>query len=385
MNETESTGAGPSGAADGTAPTAPTTGGEAGTSVAAPAATGKERIERAKAGAEGAIARATARKAGEPADTNSSAVTKAAENATGGDTPAGGTAAGGADDGGTATAGAPGADKAPGGSTVTAPDDWPEDYKARFAALPNDEARAMLLDTYKGMQRAFTESTAEVARVRKDHEDLIKTVETHGVDAAEAARVLKLSASFAENPRQVLQQLAAQAGVEVFFERPLPKGEMPEFKDAAEMAEWVRQDALAKLRVEREAEEARVAEERERETHRNRMREELATVRKTYGENFTKAQTAVMERLLAPLSIEDAYHLVNLPTLRQQAEEGTRAKADLAAARAELEATRKRATQPPAGVNGTGQQSVDESRLSPAERSVRRATARKAAAANAGA
>lgn len=388
MSETLNPGAGPSGESGSSVPAAAS--GEpaapAAASSASPPALAKDRIEARKSGAAGAVERAAARKLGTAAPANTNSSLPPSTVAAGADLPSAPAAGavGGTDDTGKAAAGAADA-PASAGSTVAAPDDWPEDYKARFAALPTDDARNMLLDTYKGMQRAFTESTAEVAQIRKDHKDLIETVEKHGVDAAEAARVLNLSATFAENPRKVLQQLAAQAGVEVFFERPLAQGEVPEFKDSAEMAEWVRQDALAQLRRESEAEKAKLAEERERENHRNALRDELAKVRETYGERFTAAQPAVMERLLKPVSIEDAFHLVNLPSLRQQAEEGARAKADLAAARAELEALRKRATVPPAGVNGQGHHKVDDSRMSTAERAVSRATARKAAAANAGA
>jgi hypothetical protein len=266
---------------------------------------------------------------------------------------------------------------------VTAPDDWPDEIKARFSALPDDQARAVTLDFYKDMHRQFTESTQAVAQFRKDNEALVRTVEAHGIEPAEAARVLELSAAFTKEPRKVLQQLASEAGVEVFFERPLPAGKLPEFKTAEEMSAYIQQQTLEAVRAEREAAESKAAQQAERERYKAQIRTELEHVRKTYGEPFVKAQTAVMERMVTPLSVEDAYALVNLPTLRKQADEAAQAKAELATAKAEMEAMRKRATVPPTGVNGASKPHPDESRLSPAERAVRTAARRKAAAANA--
>lgn len=371
------------------AATSPAPGGDAAAGGSAPE-TGKARLERKQnSGAQGAAKRAAARKAGTtPAATGDegtpdTSVAKPAAGGGDGAAPAPG-AAGDDGNGGTAAAGADGANNAPAGSTVTAPDDWPSETRQRFEALPNDDARAMTLEFYRDMHRQFTEATQAVAQLRKNHEALAAVAEQHQVDPAEAARVLTLAASFNESPRQVLEQLARDAGIEVFFERPLPAGEIPEFATPAEMAEWVKKQTLTAVEAERQAAEKKAREAADRERYRAQISTELDAARKQYGEPFLAAQTAVMERMVTPLSVDDAWQLLQVETLRKQADEGAQAKRDLAAARAELEANRKRATQPPAGVNGHGAApALDDARLSPAERATRRAAARKAAAANA--
>ncbi|MEQ8495142.1 MAG: hypothetical protein RLW42_13120 [Gammaproteobacteria bacterium] len=356
---------------------------------AAPPAGEKPARARKQSGVAGAVARAAARKSGTApgdagGDKGSSVAGGSGEGGGDGAAPAGAPAAGNNGDGGTAAAGAPGADDATGGSTVSAPDDWPDDYKARFAALPNDDARAVTLDFYKDMHRQFSESAEQVARIRKEHEDLVRVVEEHGADPAEAGRLLKLDAEFNKNPRQVLQHLASLANVEVFFERPLPEGAVPEFSSAAEMAEWATQQATAKVQAEAEKKAQAEAEEAQREQYRTQLRTELETARKQYGEPFLKAQTAVMERMIQPLSIEDAYNLVSVPALREQAQEAATLRQQLAAAKAEVETMRKRQTQPPGGgVNGHGTADTGKRTGNPAERAVSRARARKEAASHA--
>ncbi|MGD9895143.1 MAG: hypothetical protein AB7U18_27985, partial [Dehalococcoidia bacterium] len=208
-------------------------------------------------------------------------------------------------------------------------------------------------------------------------------VEARGLDAAQAGRILDISQAFDANPRQVLEQLAKDAGLEVFFERPLPDDQIPEFKTTAEMAAWMDKRQQERAAADRAAAEKQTQEKLQRAAATERLRNEFAAAQRTYGAVFETQRTAVVDRMTQPLSVEDAFLLTQLPTLRKHAEEGIRAKQELAAAKAELEGLRKRATQPPAGVMAGQSTGVDESRLSPAERALRRATARKAAATHA--
>lgn len=341
---------------------------------AAPSAKGKGAAVRA-------AERAEARRSGAASALNSSTATAVAPAASSGSPPvAGAPAADGAQpNGGMATAGAEAGSENPTGSTVMAPDDWSEEGKARFAALPDDNARAMVLDTYKDMHRQFTDQMTTLAQLRSGHEELHRTIDQHGIDPEEANRILSMSTVFAKQPRQVLQQLAAQAGIEVFFERPLPAGEIPEFKTSAEMVEYTRQQVLDAVRKEREVaeEESRKAADLDRE--KTEIRNQVSAARAKFGEGFTNQQPAVFERMLAPLSVEDAYSLLTLPALRQQAEAGARAQQELQALKAKAESDRMRATVPPAGMNGAAK-AEDLSLLPAAERAIRRAEARVRAA-----
>ncbi len=378
--------AAPAGAVTSTAPGAeggaPASAPDAGSQGAAPAAKpkrGESAAVRAAARAESKRAAASSA-AGAP---NSSTSATTAPGGTSESNPAGATPAAASDtgNGGTATAGAEGGTQSPTGSTVTAPDDWSEEGKAAFAGLPTDEARSAFLGMYKDMHRQFTSEMSTLAELRKGHEELHRTVEAHGIDAEEANRVLSMAAMFAKQPRDVLKQLAAQAGVEVFFERPLPPGEIPEFKTTAEMVEYVRQQTLDAVTKQREAAEQEAQKAAELERHKSEIRTQLAAAHEKFGDGFVQQRTAVMERMVQPISAEDAYSLITLPALRQQAEEGARAKQELAALRAKVEQDRMRATVPPTGA--AGGVAPDLSRLSPAERAARRAEAKIAARANA--
>lgn len=392
MSETTNSGAGGEGgsvsssdAGGAVAPGAQSTAPAAGAASAA-AASEQTKPKRGESAAVRAAARAEAKRAagnGTGAQSNTSTSTaSAAATSTGVDTGAGGQAGtGDTGNGGTATAGAEGGSQSSTGSTVTAPDDWSEEGKAAFSGLPTDEARTAFLGMYQDMHRQFTTQMSTLAELRKQHEDLHRTIDAHGVDAEEANRVLSLAATFAKQPREVLKQLAAQAGVEVFFERPLPPGEIPEFKSTAEMAEYIRQQTMDAVTKQREEAEQQAQQAAQLEREKQQIRDQLSSAAEKFGPGFAQQRTAVMERMLHPVSAEDAYNLISLPALRKQAEDGARAQQELAALKAKVESERMRSTAPAAGLNG--QQEPDLSRLSAAQRAARRAEAKLAARRNA--
>lgn len=380
----------PASATPATVPTGQESGGAApAQDNAKPASAGKgaqphDGLSRAERAARRAAERLAASKPG--AAPNSSISPVGAEGKPAGDgTPpvAGGptSASGEAPNGGTAPAGASEGSSSSDGSTVNAPDDWSAEAKARFMALPNDEARQQTLDFYRDMQRDYTQAKTTLAELRKGHEELSQTLDEHGIDAAEAKRVLSLSLDFNKDPRGVIQRLAAQAGVDVFFEAPLAPDQIPEFKSTADMVKWFdermanQQRSLAE-KAEREAAE-RAALDRDKQV----FRDSLQSLAEKYGETFATKRVAVIERMMQPTSMEDAFLLLQLPDLRQQAEEGARAKQELAALRAQVEADRAARTAPPRGAHGVpGSENSD---LSRAERAMARAERKIAARANA--
>lgn len=273
-------------------------------------------------------------------------------------------------------AGGQGAQSTSADSTLEAPADWSDKHKEVFKSLPNDAARQSVLDMYKDMQRGYVDATTTLARDRKGREELDRVVQTHGVDAAEVNRVLSLSASFAQDPKQVLKQLASQAGVEVYFEKPLAEGEIPDFKDAKEMAEYIRQQTLDAVRKEQALAQENATKEQKLREARTALETEVKDAKKKYAADWDTHQAAVFERLARTpdLSVEDAYALATLPAVRQLAGEAGAAKQELAALKAKMEAERKNATKPINGVGGHAQ-AAEERNLRPVERAAKRAAA----------
>ncbi|PKM43246.1 MAG: hypothetical protein CVV05_15480 [Gammaproteobacteria bacterium HGW-Gammaproteobacteria-1] len=274
-------------------------------------------------------------------------------------------------------------------STAAAPENWPKDRREAYAALPDDTSRALVMAFYKDIQAGFTKATQQVAEIVKQNDELFGALKEHGADVPRVKQLLNIGKMFEADPRNVITELAKEKGIEVFFERPLPEGEMPEFKDTAEMAEWMRNQAKSEaertLKAASDAEEKRQAE-REQETARNSAKEALQKELDEAGKehaDFGEHKAAVFDTLArAPgLSVKEAYHLVRLPALLKLAEEGTQAKAELTKLKAQQERAAKDTTRPPS--SRRAELAPEDKNLSPAERAHKRAQARMAQQQNA--
>lgn len=268
-----------------------------------------------------------------------------------------------------------------GASTVTAPADWPEEQRERFAKLPNDEARELVLGFHKDLHSGFSRAMNNLAQLRKGHENLFSAMERYQADPDTVSRLLDYDAKFQTDPKAVLSELAKAANVEVFFDRPLPEGAVPEFKTAAEMAEWAARQAEEKLRKEQAAEREKQEATRRREEARRALEAELAEARKADAD-FEQHRLAVFEKMAAApgLSVADALALVRLPAMQKELETARAAQKELATLKAKIEQERKQATLPVNGVGGAGKAKANgEEHQSPAQRAAARAAARLAA------
>jgi hypothetical protein len=270
--------------------------------------------------------------------------------------------------------------------SVVAPADWSEDRRKAFDALPDDNARQQVLDMHKDFQAGFTRVTQEVADIVKSHGTLLNAMQEHGASGERVVELLTLSRMFDENPRNVIEELAKQKGVQVWFEQPLAPGEIPKFETDAEMAEWMRaqarKEAEATLKAEREAADKKSKEDAARVQQEDARKALKAEFDKANSlPDFAAHRPAVVEMLSrAPsLSVEEAYHLATLPALRKAAEDGAKAMQELAALKAKSERAAKDATRPVEGKQGTEVPEADK-QLTPAERAMKRAEARMAAA-----
>lgn len=321
---------------------------------AAPAAAPPADTKPKVTGAQAAYRRAQARKNAPPSTTAEQA--PAGNLAGGASTPATPAEAGTAAPPEKPATGAAQGDKPAAGSIVTAPQDWPQPLRERFEKLPDQEARGMVLDIQKDLQRGFTLAMNELAQERTAHKDLFT-----------------LHEKFPSDPKTVINELAKRANLEIFFERPLPEGEVPEFKTPAEMAKWVTEQATRTFRQEQQtAEQARETKAREERAVAT-LREEFTAAAKDIPD-FDQHRHAVVEALAkAPgLSVQQAYRVATYDQVVALAKEGQTAKSELAALKAQNELDRKKATQPPMGLNGA-QSAADDKHLSPGQRAAKRA------------
>lgn len=334
---------------------------------ATPAAAEPAR-QAGRSAAESAFERAAARRSATTTDATASTNTSpAAEQAPvegGASTPVDG----GSEDGkttATPAAGATGAATPAADSTVQAPADWPEAERAKFDALP-PEGRDVTLGFYKRMQGAFTQGMQTLARERQQHAELVQTAER-----------------FQQDPKGVLQVLAQQAGVPIFFTEAEARGEIPEFETQADMAAWVARQTEEKLAARQQAEREQLAREHAQRTAGEALARELGDAAKAHPD-FAAHQPRVLDVLRrAPgLTVEEAYGLATLPGLLELARAGRSAQTELAALKAEAEKARKAATAPATRSAGSGSPAAPKPNLSPAEAAFARAEARLAAARN---
>lgn len=352
---------------------APAAGAATPNEAAAPPAKGEQDAGRKAplSRAEAASARAQARTA---ASAKNTALAGAADGQTAGDGASTQPAAdAGAADPDTSKAGA----AAPPDSTLQAPQDWPREWTERYAALPTDEARQMVLAMNKDMTAGLQKGLQTLAEQRRGSESLFDAMKRTGHEAGEVEALLDLSTRFKDDPRGVLEALAEQAGVELAS--LAAEAPPPEFADAAALAKWAsdkaRRDVERQLRAERQREDA----ERQKADVQQRFQRELADAGQKFGD-LKQHWPAVVETLTAHplLSVEQAYKLARFDEVAKTVATVDALRAEVASLKAAEEARRKAATQP-AGRGGNGRAAPPPAGQSRAESAMARAERRLAA------
>jgi len=255
-----------------------------------------------------------------------------------------------------------GQDKPAASTAYKAPDAWPEPWRRGFDALPN-EGRNILLDVHKSMQSGFTKAMQALGDKGRLAEEYAGHQET-----------------FARDPKAFLRALAADAKLEIRFADEPGPDEVPEFKDAADMARWVaeqtRRQVEARMRAERGAEER----QRAGQSAREQVQAELDQAERAHPD-FAEHRRAVFDVLDGHpgIPVEDAYRIATYDRLAEQVNRANAELAELRKFKAQAEKSAKRLTTP---IGGAGSGNPDPSKnphLSPAERAFNRAQARLAA------
>lgn len=119
--------------------------------------------------------------------------------------------------------------EAPKEESLEAPDHWPAEKREKFSALPN-EAKAIVLERHKEMERDYTQKTMETSETRKKFEAVNTLLEPYrdemqkmGLDEVGAVRALldnyrdtsPMLNALKSNPAEAIKRMAAHYGVDL--------------------------------------------------------------------------------------------------------------------------------------------------------------------------
>ena len=261
----------------------------------------------------------------------------------------------GSTDGSDATSDESGSEDNSDASTATAPDNWPAAMKEQFSALPDDNARDMVLAMNKDMQGGLTKGMQQLKTQIEGNNTLFGLMDKHSVDASAMTDLVSKAVLFNDNPRGLINQLAAEKGIEVFFDEASAKGEVPEFKDAAEMALWAKEQAFKDLKKEQATQAASDQQATAIKATETRITSEFSQAAKDYPD-FMDYREPVIEKMSAigenGVSVDDAYRLSTYDGLRKMADDGQKAVTELAALKQKVEQSKKRDATAPTGGSG---------------------------------
>lgn len=241
-----------------------------------------------------------------------------------------------------------------------APEDWDASLRKAYEDLPA-QARAELKRVHNSLQAGFTKAMQRLAEERKNLPERTR-------------ELLEISARFERDPQETLTELAARKGLDLRF-GPTQEEPPPEFESSEQLALWAAQRAEQNLeRRLQQQEKAREAEQvvKQAEAELERELEQASRL-----PSWQQLQPAVLERLskTPALSVQQAYDLEMVPKLRQLAEEGRLAKAELASLKKAQEKAKRDAFSPVGGV-GSGREPKEYEGLSKTEIAMLRAERR---------
>ncbi|MDH5548063.1 MAG: hypothetical protein OEZ43_20995 [Gammaproteobacteria bacterium] len=255
-------------------------------------------------------------------------------------------------------------------STVTAPENWSSDWKAKFDALSDGASKSLVVDFYKEMQGGLSKSFENLAHERalaKEYSDIRSRFDASTDDA-----------------KAVLQELAEARGIEVYFDAPAQSdGELPEFNSTAELTAYMRNEtekAVKKALADRDAQTNANAKA---EAMVKNVREQFSRLTET-NPDWMNYRDDIISRIKASegkMSAADAYALSTLPTLRAEAAKVSQLTAKVKALETQIENAQKRASNTVLADNGADSTTLKlDKNLSTAQRAHARAKQRMAKA-----
>ena len=234
---------------------------------------------------------------------------------------------------------------------------WDDKTVELFNALPSDDDKRVVAEAInhatKEQQAVFTKGMQSLAEEKKHLTSLVE-LQTH----------------FGSNPRGVIEQLAAAAGMEVWFEPPPQPGEVPEFTSAAELAKWTLEQAKRDLRKETQAELQNMEGKRQKEAKIADFMGRLEQASRQYPD-FLEHRDAIIDALqrIQGIGPHEAYQLATFGKHYQSSVELAETHSKLASLEKELKSLKAGLTRSPkAGHSG---QAVGKENLSPVQAAMR--------------
>ncbi|OQX39844.1 MAG: hypothetical protein B0D91_00730 [Oceanospirillales bacterium LUC14_002_19_P2] len=249
---------------------------------------------------------------------------------------------------------------------LAAPDSWASDRKDEFGKL-DPRSQKLVLDFYEDMNGGVNKALKKLADERNAMRD------NFGVETSALKELVETGRQFEQDPISVLQKLAEQAGVPVFF-TPQTDEQVPQFESQEEQSRWLLEATRRQAKADAEADRRREAAQRDSS---EKIKQELADALDAHPD-LPEHRDAVVGRMAeGGVTAMEAYRLLNWDKVAEMAREGQNAAAEVEKLRAENERLKKAGTRPPAKETGDVQ-SPDDEKLDAYERAYRRAQRAKA-------
>ena len=249
----------------------------------------------------------------------------------------------GANEGTSGQAAPEAADASTPAESLTPPDNWPEDRRKAFSTLPA-EGKSTLMSIYRDMERGLKQSFDKLSTERKT------LAENYGLEADQLKSLADRAKTFQKDPVAVINQLAEEAGIDVFFQNE--NEEIPEFDSQSDLVKYMRDQSRNAARQAAADETRHLKEQRHKEEIKLRMEQEFAQAYQKHPDLPDHREAVIKYISGFNLPVEMAYRLATWDGLTSLAQTGQTSRSELDKAKAELEKLQKLATMPPGRPDG---------------------------------
>ncbi|PJE79664.1 hypothetical protein CI610_01378 [invertebrate metagenome] len=224
------------------------------------------------------------------------------------------------------------------------PESWPTDRKDEYSTLP-DNAKSLVLSFYKDMEQGLKKQFNKLDTVKKEFET------NYGLDADSLKTLSEQAQQFKENPETVINQLAEQAGINIYFADPNPD-DIPDFDSQADLVRYLKDQATSEARQAAVNLNKQQQAEQQKADMQHQVEQEFSKAYQKYPD-LPDHKEAVIDFMSGyNLPVEVAYRLATWEGLEKLAQEGQSQRSKLDKAHAELEKLQKLATIPPGRSDG---------------------------------
>lgn len=230
--------------------------------------------------------------------------------------------------------------------SLTPPDSWPKERKDEFSTLP-DAGKSLLMNIYRDMERGLKQSFDKLATEKKALQNQF------GFDTDQLKQLADRARTFQSDPVAVINQLAEEASINVFFEDQ--SEQIPEFDNQQDLVKWMLDKTSNSARQAAANEAKALRQQQQQDAIKQKLDVEFAEAYRAHPD-LADHQEAIIKYVSGfNLPVEMAYRLATYEGLTQLAQNGQTTLAELNKTKAELEKLQKLATMPPGRADGQSQ------------------------------